>query len=227
MTDPRDERREEIPPPEGEATHAGGTHGGEAIAPDMEEFETPEAERAPGDAIDFEREFGDLPDEGFGNGFGDRAELESLQRQLVERTRELAQREEDAKRLQADFQNFRKRVEQQSVVVRRQAVEGFALKLIPVLDNFGRAIATLGRGASAESVVAGLGGVEKQLLSALASEGIVRVEAVGKPFDPTYHEALGTVDAPGHEAETVVEELEAGYTLGDKVVRPARVRLAS
>ena len=213
MIDPRDEGQEEVLQPEGEA----------ALAPDMEEFETPEGERLPGDAMDFEREFGDLPTEGFGN----RAELESLQHQLVERTRELAQKEDDLKRLQADFQNFRKRVEQQSALVRRQAVESFALKLISVLDNFGRAIATLQRGASADAVVAGLGGVEKQLLNALASEGVNRMEAVGKPFDPTYHEALGTVASAEHPSETVVEELEAGYTLGEKVVRPARVRLAA
>lgn len=214
MTDPREEPQEEILQPESEAT---------MIPPDMEEFETPDGERLPGDAMDFEREFGDLPTEGFGN----RAELESLQRQLVERTRELAERDDDLKRLQADFQNFRKRQEQQSVVVRRQAVENFAQKLIPVLDNFGRAISSLGRGASAEKVVEGLGGVEKQMLVALATEGVTRIEAVGKPFDPTYHEAIATVESPDHESDTVVEELEAGYTLGDKVVRPARVRVAA
>lgn len=209
--------------------------------PDIPPFDDQEPETTTGDAADFEALFGeedgqedpegqeepDAHDVAEEAGAQVEDDLDALGIEVARLTDERDQIREHLIRTLADFQNFRKRKEQESVQVRRQAIESFALKLIPVLDNFHRALLSLEKGASAESIMNGLVGVERQLALALESEGVKRVDAVGKAFDPTLHEALGTVEGGDYPADTVVEELEAGYTLGDRLVRPARVRVAS
>lgn len=191
----------------------------EFLPDDLEMLDEPEAERATGDADAFEREFGE--DE------GRLAQIvEALQSQLVRATDERDALRDQLLRTQADFQNFRKRKEQDGIVMKRQATESFALKLIPVHDNLARTVAALDRGLTVDKLRGGIEAVERQLTSALESEGVLRVKAVGEPFDPRVHEALGMVESDEHPSETVVEEIEAGYTLGDRVVRPARVRVA-
>lgn len=190
--------------------------------PEIETFDEPEAETVAGDDAEFEREFGEeRPDTGRLNEI-----VEALQSQLVRAGDERDAMRDQLLRTQADFQNFRKRKEQDGIVMKRQATESFALKLIPVHDNLARTVAAIDRGLTVEKLRGGIEAVERQLTSALESEGIVRVKAVGQPFDPHVHEALGTVDGTEHPSETVVEEIEAGYVLGDKLVRPARVRVA-
>ncbi len=189
---------------------------------DIESFDEPEAEKVEGDEDEFEREFGDGRRDD-----GRLAEIvEALQAQLVRATDERDTLRDQLLRTQADFQNFRKRKEQDGIVMKRQATESFALKLIPVHDNLARTVAAIDRGLTVEKLRAGVEAVERQLTTALESEGVIRVKSVGEPFDPHVHEALGVVESGEHPSETVVEEIEAGYTLGDRVVRPARVRVA-
>lgn len=186
-----------------------------------------EPEGNPGDAAAFDAAFAD---DGEGSdAAGERVEgdIAALQSRLERITDEREEIHDRLLRTLADFQNFRRRKEQESIQVRRQAIEGFAIGLIPVLDSFARAVAALDRGASVESVRAGLAGVERQLSQALEAQGVRRIESVGKPFDPHLHEALGAVASEEHAPETVGEEIEAGYTLGDRVIRPARVRVVS
>lgn len=132
--------------------------------------------------------------------------------------------QEMALRLQAEMENFRKR--QLRLADEATAAEKTRLlKLIlPVVDNLERALDH--QGENNETTHRGLELTYRELMRLLQAEGVTRLETVGHPFDPTWHEAIATVPAPG-EAGTIVEELEAGYKLGDKLLRPARVVIAA
>lgn len=105
--------------------------------------------------------------------------------------------------------------------------ESLVKELIPVLDNFERSIAAARRGSSTEAIIDGVTAVEKSLRRALEQYGLKRIESVGNPFDPEIHEAIATVETADYPADTVTDELEAGYVLAERVVRPARVRVSS
>ena len=184
--------------------------------PIEEILDVAEAETSEGDADDFESQFGEPT-------AGDTEALRMLLAKTIDERDSLHDR---LLRSHAEFQNFRKRKEAEAVQVRRIATEAFALKVIPVLDNFSRTAAAIRDGATLESLTSGVTSVERQLALVLESEGFRRVDSVGQPFDPQLHEAIGMVQSDDHASETVVEELEPGYMLGDKLVRPARVRVA-
>ena len=129
----------------------------------------------------------------------------------------------DLQRLAADFDNFRKRVtrDQQSLVVR--ATERLVTELIPVLDGLERAVAVAAESAE-PTLEEGVRMVQRALHGALAKEGLEEVVADG-PFDPHQHEAL--MQQPSEAPEgTVIQVLQKGYRLGDRVLRPARVIVA-
>ena len=129
-------------------------------------------------------------------------------------------------RTMADFQNFRKRVQDEKRQIEERANERFVIALLPVIDNFERGVAAAESGGSLESVVEGIKAVERQLKSVLESQKVVRVPSLGKAFDPDLHEALAAVEVADTPEGTIVDEIEAGYKLGDRVIRPARVRVA-
>jgi molecular chaperone GrpE len=129
-------------------------------------------------------------------------------------------------RTMADFQNFRKRAEQDKQQIRQYATENLVADLLPVLDNFERTIAAFESGASAESLIEGVKAVDRQLRTVLESQRVTRIQSHGQPFDPDLHEALGSVESDEHPENTVVAEVQPGYRMGDKVIRPARVRVA-
>jgi molecular chaperone GrpE len=129
-------------------------------------------------------------------------------------------------RTMADFQNFRKRVMDEKRQIELRANEKFVTELLPVLDNFERGIAAFEKGGTVESLVEGIKAIDRQLRGALESQKVERVVSLGQPFDPDVHEALASVDSAEHEEGTVIDEIEAGYKLGDRVIRPARVRVS-
>lgn len=129
-------------------------------------------------------------------------------------------------RTMADFQNFRKRVMDEKRMIEERANERFVTELLPVLDNFERGLAVMAQGGSVETLVDGVKAIEKQLKSVLEAQKVQRVAALGQPFDPDIHEALATVESAEHPDGTVIDEIEAGYKLGDRVIRPARVRVS-
>ena len=132
----------------------------------------------------------------------------------------------DLQNYQRDFQNFRKRNQQEMATFRVMATEQFVTELLPVLDNFECTIAHVEAGATVESLVGGIKAVEKQLRTVLESQSVRRIQSVGEPFDPELHEALGTQSGTEHPEDTVVLEIEPGYKMGEKVIRPARVKVA-
>ena len=133
--------------------------------------------------------------------------------------RELAECEDRALRLRADFDNFRRRVTRErdpaSLEGRRDAVRS----VLPVLDALDRALA----GDSADrALFEGIAATRTLLLGALKENGAEPIEALGKRFDPTIHEAVGTTPAASHEPGTVVHEVRSGWRLGE-VLRPSQV----
>ena len=160
-------------------------------------------------------------------------DLESLYKEIQQLTSERDEAKEqvlrtlaDLQNYQRDFQNFRKRNQQEMATFRVMATEQFVTELLPVLDNFERTIAHVEAGATVESLVGGIKAVEKQLRTVLESQSVRRIQSVGEPFDPELHEALGTQSGTEHPEDTVVLEIEPGYKMGEKVIRPARVKVA-
>jgi molecular chaperone GrpE len=141
------------------------------------------------------------------------------------------------KRLQADFDNFRKRTERQQTELRGRASESLVVKLLPVLDSLELAMAHLGLGDAAptDEAAAALLQVNGQLRDILQREGLERIDAVGVGFDPTVHEATAVDDsepAAGTHTDVdmaagpiVTEVWRSGYRMGDRVIRPAMVRV--
>jgi molecular chaperone GrpE len=128
-------------------------------------------------------------------------------------------------RLAADFENFRRRKNQELLDRSRYASEAAARALLPVLDNLHRALDHAPE-SSREDLVNGLELVVREFESRLEDLGVSPIEALGRPFDPAVHEALGGEDADGVDVDTVNAELQRGYRLHDRVLRPALVRVA-
>lgn len=139
-----------------------------------------------------------------------------------------AEREELANTLirrQADFENYKKRIERERVADRQRATALVIESLLPVLDAFERALATHADPAGAE-YRKGLELIYRQLLDGLARYGLEPIAAVGAPFDPHVHHAVDRVESVAEEDGTVVLEHQRGYRLGETVLRPAMVRVA-
>ena len=129
-------------------------------------------------------------------------------------------------RVQADFQNFRSRTERQKGEWRDEILAETVTPLLGILDTLDRALAAAKGGGNLDAFVAGVSQVSAQAEKALASLGVTRVEAVGKPFDPKSHQVLCQVPAPGIPEGQVVEVVEAGYRAGGRLLRPAKVTVA-
>jgi molecular chaperone GrpE len=130
-----------------------------------------------------------------------------------------------AQRVQADFENYRKRAVRDQERLVAHAHERLVRELLPVLDDLERALEAAARHEEAQ-LVDGVQLVERALRGALAKEGLTEIETAG-PFDPHVHEALLTQPSAEMEPGTVLEVVQRGYRLGDRVVRPARVIVSS
>jgi molecular chaperone GrpE len=168
---------------------------------------------------------------------GDAAEIVG---DLDELVKTAAQRDEYlalAQRTQADFENYRKRVARDAALAQDRGVARLAKELLPALDNLDRAIeaATLKgtphrggqAGESEDPLLAGVRLVRSELAAALARVGIEAFTPLGEPFDPNQHEAMAQQPVDGAVSGTVAEVYQSGYRMGEQIVRPARVLVAS
>ena len=144
---------------------------------------------------------------------------------VAELEAELTQLTASYQRLAADFENFRRRKGQESAELVRYGSAALLEALLPALDNLQRAVAHIPV-EEASGLTEGLRLTVKQLEEGLASQGVLRIAAEGQTFDPRLHHAVLTVPAGEVEPGTVVAELVPGYTLHDRVVRPAQVTVA-
>jgi len=129
-------------------------------------------------------------------------------------------------RLQADFDNYRKRMEKERDEARHRGVENLVEQLLPVLDGFDRALAAHDDPAY-EDYRKGFELIRKQLWDLLAKQGVHRIESVGKEFDPNVHHAVEHVPTNDYPDGAVIDEFQPGYTFHHRVLRPAMVRVAS
>jgi molecular chaperone GrpE len=136
---------------------------------------------------------------------------------------ELAELRDRHLRLLADFDNFRKRAERELEERTRYVLAEPIRELLPVLDNLERALSAQG---SEGDLIRGVEMIARQFLDVLRRFGVEQVPAVGAPFDPRRHEAVMRVESPEVAEPTVVEELQRGYLLRDRLLRPALVKVA-
>jgi molecular chaperone GrpE len=155
-----------------------------------------------------------------------RAEMKALTEKVQSLADENAQLKDQLMRTMADLQNFRKRSALDRIALQQFAAEQLVLELLPVLDNFERTLAAVDSGASPEAVIEGVRATDRQLRNALEAKNLTRIESEGTQFDPDLHHALATFETDEVEEGTVTHEIEAGYRLADKVIRPAKVRVA-
>ncbi|ANU19256.1 nucleotide exchange factor GrpE [Planococcus plakortidis] len=147
----------------------------------------------------------------------------------VDETAELqAQLEEEQNkylRLLADYDNFKRRTKKDQELARAFRSQSLLTDLLPVLDNFDRALAVEAKSEESASLLKGLEMVKKSLVDAVTAEGLEEVKAVGEPFDPHVHQAVIQENDPDSEPGTVLQELQKGYTLNGRVLRPAMVKV--
>lgn len=126
-------------------------------------------------------------------------------------------------RLQADFANYKRRTEAQKTEFVELGVKKVVNDLLPVLDNFERALDSIGE---KDSTYDGILMIKNQLTDVLKKEGIVEMKALGEEFDPTYHHAVLTEDSDEYDSGYVIEVLQKGYLINDKTLRPAMVKVS-
>ena len=133
--------------------------------------------------------------------------------------------EDKYKRLLAEFDNFRKRSEKESAMMIDIGASMILTKILPIVDNFERALKTLPEEIKENSFEDGIDKIYKQILKTFEDLGVKPIEAVGKPFDPNLHNAVMTDETGDAEVDTVTEELQKGYTYKDQVLRHSMVKV--
>jgi len=153
--------------------------------------------------------------------------VEGLQKKLDEALAESRQHYDRLLRVSAEFDNYKKRTTREVDEFRKFANEALLKDLLHIIDNLERAIVSANDSGDANScVVEGVGMTRDELLKIFSRYGVSPVEAVGKPFDPTYHQAIMQEETDAHPENTVVSEMQKGYVLHDRLLRPAMVVVA-
>ncbi len=129
-------------------------------------------------------------------------------------------------RLNAEFQNYRKRVEKEKSDIFKFGNEKFMTELLPIMDNFERALAASEQENSESKVFDGVKMIKKSLDDFFEKNELKKIEALGKPFDPIKHHAVMTVESEDETKDHVVEVFQEGYMLADKVIRPSMVKVS-
>lgn len=155
-------------------------------------------------------------------------ELAALRQRLEEEQAKAAEYLDGWQRARAELVNARKRWERESAQTYANALADSAARLLSVIDDFERAIRTMPNNLSGLTWIDGILLIYRKLQTILEQQGVVPIEAEpGTPFDPTYHQAVTHEPHDTYEAGTVVGEFQKGYKLGDRIVRPALVRVSS
>ena len=165
-------------------------------------------------------------------GGPDTAELVATRSELKRIETENADLKDKLQRRQADFENYRKRVERERSETYNRVVADVAAKLLPVVDDLKRALEAEASVEASESdefrdFLGGVDLISKKLNGVLDALGVKPIAAVGTPFDPHIHEAVVTEPTDEYEPDTVMQEIVSGYRLGDKLIRPALVKVAT
>lgn len=130
-------------------------------------------------------------------------------------------------RVQADYDNFRRRTVKEKEELAKYASLKLIEQLVPTVDNFDRALEAASTAKDYDSLAKGVDMIFRSLVQVLENEGLKPMSPVGEPFNPEYHQAVMTVETDEYEEGIVVEQLQKGYMLKDKVIRPAMVKVSS
>ncbi|MFI2857412.1 nucleotide exchange factor GrpE [Paenibacillus sp. JSM ZJ436] len=148
------------------------------------------------------------------------------QQEIEQLKAELSEQQQRVLRTQADFDNFRRRTQKEKEELAKYASSKLITELLPVIDNFERAMAASTVDPESDSLVKGVNMIFRQLEGILNAEGLQPMNSVGQPFNPEFHQAIMQVESEEHEEGVVVEEIQKGYMLKDKVLRPAMVKVS-
>jgi molecular chaperone GrpE len=157
---------------------------------------------------------------------GAEAKAESLEAKVARLEREKAETHDRMLRIAADFENFKRRSRREVDEAATRGREALLKELLPVLDNLDRALAAVASGGSVEALGEGVRLVDKQFHSSLEKFDVRRFEALGQPFDPARHEAIQQVETDATPPGSVAQVFARGYTVGDRLLRPAMVSVA-
>ena len=185
--------------------------------------EIDEAEAAQEDTAEGSEE--EAPEEAAAADAAMQEEIEALKGQVDGLNKDLQEKKDRLLRLQADFDNFRRRSAKEREEISAVVTQNFCKDMLPLLDNFERAMA-----AETKDVEAFQKGVEMiftQFQEILKKNGLEHIEAVGQKFDPNFHQAVMRVEDPEKEDDTVAQELQKGYMVKGRVIRPSMVQVVS
>lgn len=152
--------------------------------------------------------------------------LDKHEEEVKELEEEIAKLNNQFIRVQADYDNFRKRTKAEKEAAAKYRSQSLAEQLLPVLDNFERALEVETSTDESKSILKGVEMVYRQLVDALQQEGIEEIEAMGAPFDPHYHQAVMQEKSEEHDSGIVIDVLQKGYNLKERVIRPAMVKVS-
>lgn len=200
-------------------------HSTDQIQEPQEETVTqgPESE-TPENVVEAAGETGTTEPESAENQRNSESAVDLIAKRLAETQKALEESQNQYMRLAADFDNFRKRKDREMADVIRFANEDLIKQILPVLDNFDRTLDVIEKTDNLTAVKEGIAMVSANFRKQLQKVGLEPLEAVGKPFDANLFEAITSVPAPGPEqVDKVIEEVEKGYKLKDKVIRFSKV----
>lgn len=152
--------------------------------------------------------------------------LERLRRKVAEHEEKIGAQREQILRMQADFENYRRRQQNSLEDVKFLARESIMSNILPLVDNLERALQALQTTGNIEALAAGLRLILKQMNDVFEREGMTAIESDGQPFDPSLHEAVMTEERDDLPDHTIVETLQKGYRLGSRVLRPSLVKVS-
>jgi molecular chaperone GrpE len=153
-------------------------------------------------------------------------ELTALRQELEEQEAKAAEYLDGWQRARAEFANYKKRIEKEQEDMIKSANGAFIAKLLPVMDDFERAFQTLPFDLMGMTWLEGIALIQRKLQVLLEQEGVTVIEAEGQMFDPTLHQAVTHEESEEHEEGQIIGEVQKGYKIGDKVLRPSLVRVA-
>ncbi len=158
------------------------------------------------------------------------ATIKELESQLHEVNEQAEKLKDEVMRKAADFENFRRQKERETQMASARTLEKTIKELLPVVDDISRIVEhapeVLEKSEEARPYVDGVKLLQKNFMKWLSDKGVSRIEALGKKMDVNFHEAITQVDNPDAEPETIIEEYQAGYVLGDRVLRHSKVVVA-
>ncbi len=200
-------RKRKQNPPEGESKSPGDT------PPSNGEGQPPEGPPIPVEGTPFWRE---KPS----------SEIESLKQQLEAASAQRDEYRDGWQRAMADFSNYKRRVERDQVQMQQNATANAVRRYLDVLDDLERALKNRPQDGEGSAWAGGIELIRRKLFAALEADGVKPMSADGQFFDPNLHEAITQEDSPDHESGQIIEVVQPGFVMGERVIRPAKVRVA-